>query len=262
MQDLKVALIQSNQAWENKALNFEYLEKHFGSIERKAVDLILLPEMFNTSFSMNASALAERMDGMTLQWLVKWADKLGCLVGGSLIIEEEGCFYNRFVIADSTGIIAKYDKRHLFRMAGEHEVFTPGSEKVILNIKGWNILLQTCYDLRFPVYTRNYSVGDRLAYDAILYVANWPERRSTAWKCLLQARAIENQVFVLGVNRVGEDGNGNSYSGDSAIINPWGEIIQNAPKNEEIILLETLIFKEITEIRSKFPAFLDSDPLF
>jgi predicted amidohydrolase len=261
MQDLKVALVQTKQFWENKLLNFEHFDMHLNSISEEEVDLILLPEMFNTSFSMNVHQLAESMTGKSINWLINWAKRLNCSIGASLIIEENNCFYNRFVIVDQQGIQAKYDKRHLFRMANEDQAFTAGTEKIILNLKGWNLLLQTCYDLRFPVFTRNYSIDGALAYDAILYVANWPAKRAMVWKCLLQARAIENQVFVLGVNRVGEDGNQITYAGDSAIINPWGNKLQIAQENQETILFGCLKHDDILEIRSKFPAFLDADPL-
>lgn len=260
MQDLNVAIIQTNLIWEDKAANFSHLEKkHFSQIKPGQVDLLILPEMFNTGFSMNTTVLAEAMQGESVDWLIKWANRLDCQIGTSLIIKEEDKFYNRFLVVCGDGILNFYDKRHLFRMAGENNFFEPGTNKVIHHIKGWNVLLQVCYDLRFPVFSRNKFQHNQKQYDAVVYVANWPAKRSTVWDILLQARAIENQAYCIGVNRVGLDGNEISYSGDSACIDPWGKTLIRTTKNTEAVKFLTLKRNVLLEIESSFPAHLDAD---
>jgi len=260
MQDLKVALIQTNQFWEDKKANFRHLEEvHFSKIKSGECDLILLPEMFNTGFSMNVHALAEDINGESIQWLKAWSGKLNSRIGASLIIKESGKFYNRFVIIYDDEIETFYDKRHLFRMANENEFFTAGNERVIYQLKGWNILLQICYDLRFPVFSRNKTIGDKKEYDLIIYIANWPEKRSSIWSVLLSARAIENQVYCVGLNRVGSDGKNIFYSGDSAVIDPWGTTEFQATKNEEAVKILTLHAIKLDDISRQFPAFKDAD---
>ncbi len=258
MQNLKVALIQTKQFWEDKTQNFTHFEKHLDSI-KEDVDLVLLPEMFNTSFSMNIADLSESIDGNSVNWLRTQAKKMNTQIGATLIINEEGSHYNRFVIVSEDGIQASYDKRHLFRMAKENDYFTAGNERVVYSIKGWNILLQVCYDLRFPVFSRNKTIEGKKEYDLVVYLANWPEKRSYVWKNLLQARAIENQVYCIGVNRVGEDGNNISYTGDSMMVNPWGNIDLQMAENKESVKILTLDKSVLKDIERSFPAFKDAD---
>lgn len=259
MQDLKVAIIQTKQFWEDKQANLDYFESQFLSKIEERVDLVLLPEMFNTSFSMNTTELAETENGATVEWMMNWAAKLDCQVGGTLIIEENKKFYNRFLIVSKSGVEARYDKRHLFRMANENDHFSTGTEKVVYQLKGWSILLQICYDLRFPVFSRNKTIGDKKEYDLVIYPANWPEKRAPIWTTLLQARAIENQVYAIGVNRVGEDGNGISYSGDSMCVDPWGNTDYQFAKSKEAVKILTLKRQVLNDIERQFPAFKDAD---
>jgi omega-amidase len=260
MQDLKIALIQTNQFWEDKQANFDHLEKnHFSKIVPGSCDLLLLPEMFNTGFSMNATQLAEEPGGESTRWLQKWAENLDCQIGGTLITKDSNNFYNRFIIVSKSKIETVYDKRHLFRMAGENDFYTPGEKRVVYDLNGWKILLQVCYDLRFPVFSRNKNLGERPEYDLVIYLANWPERRAEIWSVLLQARAIENQAYCIGLNRVGFDGKDISYSGDSALIDPWGTRDFMATKSEEQVKILTLSYDKLTAIRLQFPAFRDAD---
>lgn len=260
MQDLKVGIIQSHLIWEDKAANRQHVEDHFFSkIEPDMFDLVLLPEMFNTGFSMRVETLAETMEGETLIWLKKWAGQLGCAIGGSLIITENGHYFNRFVVVSGDTVLATYNKRHLFRMAEENNYFTAGSNQTIVEIKGWRLMLQVCYDLRFPVFSRNRVVDNQTLYDALIYVANWPQKRAFIWKNLIQARAIENQAYTIGVNRVGEDGQKIAYSGDSVFVDPWGNVLTQLSAGTEKFESLTLSGKVIDEIRANFPAYLDSD---
>lgn len=259
MQDLRVALIQTVQHWEDKEANLTHFETHLKKIVPGSIDLVLLPEMFNTGFTMNAKSMAESLQGPSTNWLMSWAEKLDCQIGASMITQDSNKFYNRFLVVSKSGIVNQYDKRHLFRMAGENEHYSPGSERVIHKINGWSILLQVCYDLRFPVFSRNRVVEGTPEYDAVIYLANWPERRAAIWSVLLQARAIENQAYCIGLNRVGSDGNNISYSGDSAIIDPWGNTECILTKNEEEVKILTLSYEKITAIRTQFPAFKDAD---
>jgi predicted amidohydrolase len=260
MQDLKVCLIQASIIWENKQANFEHLEsKFFSKMKAGDCDLIMLPEMFNTGFSMSTESLSEEMTGLSIKWLQKWAEKLDCQIAATLIISENKSFYNRFVFVSKIGIEAYYDKRHLFRMAEENTYFSPGQNRVIHTIKGWNILPQVCYDLRFPVFSRNRSKGDKLEYDLVIYLANWPKRRAAIWSVLLKARAIENQAYCIGVNRVGQDGKEIDYSGDSELIDPWGNTEYLATDSSEQVKFLTLSYQKLTEIKALFPAYKDAD---
>lgn len=225
MQNMKVTLVQANQAWEDKVSNLENYTELLQSV--KDTDLIILPEMFHTGFTMNSAALYETMNkGIGINWLKEIAREKSCAIYTSLIILENGHFYNRGVFIYPDGRIHHYDKRKTFSLAGENEHFSSGRHEVILRYREWNIQLQICYDLRFPEIVRNRILPDRSpAYDLILYVANWPEKRTEHWKVLLKARAIENQCYVAGVNRVGNDGVGITYSGDSRVIDANGEEI-------------------------------------
>ena len=262
MHDLRIALIQTNQFWEDKKANFHHLETvHFPKIKPGECDLILLPEMFNTGFSMNTITLAEEMTGESIQWLQRWAEYFDCQVSASLMIRDQNRFYNRFIIVSKHGVEAHYDKRHLFRRANENQFYTAGEERVLHTLKGWKILLQVCYDLRFPVFSRNRTVNGEKEYDAVIYIANWPQKRRHIWLVLLQARAIENQAYCVGLNRVGEDGNGISYSGDSAVVDPWGTVEYQATGKAEEVKILTLSRQKLEEIAVSFPAFKDADSI-
>ena len=253
MNSIAISLIQSDLVWENPAQNLKKFETIVQSLKGKT-DIVLLPEMFSTGFSMNPQKLAEPMDGPSVNWVKQMALDNQLAVAGSLIISENGNCYNRLIFADPAGNIQFYDKRHLFRMGGEQERFSSGNERKIIEYKGFRFLLQVCYDLRFPVWMRN-----RNDYDAILLVANWPEPRSDAWKKMLYARAIENQCFVTAVNRVGVDGRGNHHSGDSMIIDYKGSEMAMGTKCKEEIVTALLSINDLNDFREKFPAWMDSD---
>ncbi len=233
------------------------LEQKIRAISEKT-EVVLLPEMFNTGFSMNPDQLAETMQGETVQWMKKIAAEKKIILGGSLIIEEAGDYYNRFVWMLPNGQHGHYDKRHRFAYAGEDEQFTAGEKRLITSVKGWRINLLVCYDLRFPVWARQVSSENEPEYDILVYVANWPDRRSHAWKTLLQARAIENQCFVVGVNRVGNDGNGNYHSGDSMVVDAMGEVLYHK-KDEEDVFTITLDKTHLETVREKLPFWKDGD---
>ena len=251
MQDLAVTLVQCELAWENPADNRTHLQSIIES-QAQAADLVVLPEMFTTGFSMNALANAEPPGGPTEQWLQAKALELDCALTGSIAVHAEGGVYNRMLFATPAGM-QHYDKRHLFRMAGEHKRYQPGTERVIVAWRDWRINLQVCYDLRFPVFCRN-----REDYDLMLFVANWPAKRRLHWRQLLIARAIENQACVIGVNRVGSDANGIAYSGDSLAVAADGELLLDLESREEtarVILDGTAL----ESYRESFPCHLDAD---
>ena len=254
MQNLQITLIQSELSWENTDKNILHFTKQIENINEQT-DVIILPEMFTTGFTMNASALAETMDGKTVTWMKQMAQKKQAAICGSLIIEENNQFYNRFIWVESDGKIQFYDKRHLFRMADENNFYTSGTTKILIEYKGFKIFPIVCYDLRFPVWLRRTKQFD---YDLMVVVANWPERRIHHWKTLLQARAIENQCYVAAVNRVGNDGNGFLYSGESSLINPKGEIVLQQA-NESFTKTFTLNQGEVIEWRNNFKAIEDAD---
>ena len=265
MSSLTITLIQPNLVWENKKANLELLSQKIESIKEKT-EVVILPEMFSTGFSMQPKLLGENMDGETIVWMKKISSQKKIIVTGSLIIEEGGKYFNRLIWMLPNGEYGVYDKRHLFAYADEHSHYTAGNKRLIAQVKGWKINLQVCYDLRFPVWARQapLSFGEGpgvrsvLEYDLLIYVANWPERRSLAWKTLLQARAIENQCYVVGANRVGDDGNNIHYSGDSMIIDPLGEILYQKT-NEEDVYTYTLEKEKLDEVREKFPFWRDAD---
>ena len=233
------------------------LQQKIESIKEKT-EIVILPEMFSTGFSMNAKILAEKMDGETVSWMKKIASEKKIILTGSVIIEEDGKYFNRLIWMLPNGHFGVYDKRHLFAFGDEHNHYSPGNKKLVASVKGWKINLQICYDLRFPVWSRQNPGELQNKYDVLINVANWPEKRSIAWKTLLRARAIENQCFVAGVNRVGEDGNKISYDGHSSIIDPLGEIIYEKNKDEDIFTF-TLQKEKVIETRHKFPFWKDAD---
>ena len=258
MKPLRVCLVQSELAWEDPAANRAHFEAVLSG-EAGANDLVVLPEMFATGFSMQPKGLSEQESGPTVAWMQQMAVKLDTVMMGSLIIEEEGKYYNRHFAVSGEGILARYDKRHLFRMAGEDESYTGGEQRITFELNGWRIAPQVCYDLRFPIWSRNLSDEQgRAAYDLLVYVANWPAMRSGHWKTLLQARAIENQSCVIGVNRTGTDGNDLPYSGDSMVLDHVGAVLDTA-HNESRLLKATLDGEAMVQWRAKFPVWMDAD---
>lgn len=265
MNHLSITIIQANLYWESIEKNIELFSQKISSITEKT-DLIVLPEMFSTGFTMNNKLLAEKMSGKTMQWMTRMAQEKNCVVTGSIIIEENGKYFNRLIWMRADGNFETYDKRHLFRYANEQNYYSAGSKKLIVDLKGWKICPMVCYDLRFPVWIRNKCktdssapLGTTIEYDVILFVANWPERRKHPWKTLLTARAMENQCYVVGLNRVGNDGSNIYHSGDSAVINPKGDIISKTKPHEESVETITLAYKELEDCRKNFPAWMDAD---
>jgi len=254
MSQLTISIIQTDLIWENKVKNLENLEKKIMAIEEKT-ELIILPEMFGTGFSMNTNELAEEMGGETLNWMKKISIAKKAALTGSFMVRENGNCYNRLIWMLPNGEYGHYDKRHLFGYAEEDKHYTAGQQRLIASIKGWRINLLICYDLRFPVWSRQQNNDE---YDILVYVANWPEKRSHAWKSLLTARAIENQSYVIGVNRVGADVMGNVYSGDSSVIDPLGEVVFQESKKETVHTF-TLDKSTLTEVRQKLPFLKDAD---
>ncbi|MDB5256639.1 MAG: amidohydrolase [Chitinophagaceae bacterium] len=253
MQDLKIAILQTSLHWENPTANRSMLEEKIWQLKEQ-VDVIVLPEMFTTGFTMNASALAEPMNLHTFKWLRQMASQTQASVCGSYIVQEGGLFYNRLVWMFPDGTYKTYDKRHLFRMAGEHEVYGAGQQQLVVEWKGWKISPLVCYDLRFPVWSRNVNN----AYDALIYVANWPQARVKVWSTLLKARAIENIAYVAGANRVGTDGLDISYNGASASIDFKGEVLWEE-EEKEVWGISTWSADALLKFREKFPAWKDAD---
>ncbi len=253
MENLKITTYQGYLFWENIDKNLQNIGLRLSSIPK--TDLIVLPEMFNTGFSMDAEKLAEPMNGKTMQWMQTIARKHECVVTGSLIIKENDKFYNRMIWMRPDGTSQHYDKRHLFAMGNEDKTYTAGTEKLVVELNGWKILLGICYDLRFPVWLRN-DIND--PYDILLLVANWPEKRSLHWRTLIPARAIENQSFVIAVNRFGYDGNEVHHSGDSMCIDPNGKVIYYKP-NEEDIYTFSINPDELEKTRRYMPFLKDAD---
>jgi omega-amidase len=267
MSKLRISIIQTKLHWEDKPANLDMLEKKISRIPVNT-ELIVLPEMFSTGFSMNNHLLAETMDGKTVNWMQKIAADKGVIITGSIIAKdgsgEESRFYNRLIWMLPNGDFAFYDKRHLFAYGKEDQHYCAGKKRLIASVNGWKINLQICYDLRFPIWLRQSNGADAGAapeYDLIIVVANWPSARSLAWKTLLQARAIENQCFVIGVNRTGIDGRGLEYSGESMVAGPSGEIIK-LMGSEEAIFSHTLDRDLLEQFRLKYPFLHDADRFF
>lgn len=249
---LNITIIQPDIIWENKEANLAQYEQMIFPI-KDLREVVVLPEMFTTGFSMKPELLAETMEGPSVGWMKKMAAQHRCIITGSLMIEEGGKYYNRLVWMQPNGIFGHYDKRHLFAFAGEDQHYTNGSKRFIASVKGWKICLMVCYDLRFPVWLRNQNKE----YDVLIIVANWPERRSLAWKTLLQARAIENQCYVVGVNRVGDDIHVH-YSGDSSVFGPLGETIWQQ-SNDACIQTVALNKEALQQVRNDLPFLKDAD---
>jgi len=249
---MKIALFQSELVWENPAENRKNIEHYFRN-EQHSFDLFILPEMFTSGFTMHPKVVAETMDGETIGWLKGLAAEKNCAITGSIVIKENGNYFNRMIFVFPTGKVEFYDKRHLFTLAGEDKKYTKGKEKVIVNYKSWNICLQICYDLRFPVFTRNVE-----QYDLLLYVANWPKPRINAWNALLKARAIENMCYTVGVNRIGTDANHLEYPGHSQVVDCMGNEQLNAHNGSGIFYCELDKSQQIAA-RLQFNFLTDAD---
>ena len=249
---MKITLIQAPLVWENALANRDYFSEKINAL-KEGTDLVVLPEMFSTGFSMHPERLAEKMQGDTVLWMQMMAQTKNCAITGSLIILEDGKFFNRLLFVYPSGTIQTYDKRHLFTLAGEDTAYAPGREKVIVDYNGWKICLLVCYDLRFPVFSRNVE-----GYEVLVYVANWPESRIDAWDALLKARAIENMSYVVGVNRVGEDENGHEYAGHSQVIDALGNYMVSPEETEGVFTAE-LSKEDLVEARDKFSFLNDQD---
>ena len=274
MSTLTITTIQSNLSWEDKSANLRMFEQKIADIPEKT-EIVVLPEMFSTGFSMKPESLAETVDGETVEWMKRVSRENKIILTGSVIIEEEGNYYNRMIWMLPNDQYGYYDKRHLFAYAKEDKHYTAGNKRLIASVKGWKINLQVCYDLRFPVWARQSPShelrsfpekgtpkGEEFAaaqeFDVLIYVANWPERRSHAWKTLLCARAIENQCYVIGVNRVGTDANDINYSGNSLVIDPLGQVLYHMADDEDVNTI-TLQKEMLDEVRTKFPFWKDAD---
>jgi predicted amidohydrolase len=250
---LKVSLAQVNLVWGKVEENLERIS-HLLSPLKNQTDLILLPEMFSSGFMMENKQLIAPKAQMTLDWMKQQAKELNAALLGSIIVEEEGAYYNRLYCVDADKILCAYDKRHLFRMGEEGDHFSGGSNRMIFTLGKWRICPLVCYDLRFPVWSRNKN-----DYDLLLYVANWPEVRRDVWNTLLKARAIENQSFVAGVNRIGQDALGLSYVGDSKLFDAKGKSVGKCDDYQEEIKTLELELEDLHQFRRKFPVHLDAD---
>lgn len=259
MSTLTISLIQTALHWEDKPRNLQMLEEKIKNISERT-EVIILPEMFSTGFSMKPKELAETMSGETVNWMKRMSSEKRAIIAGSLIIEDNGAYFNRLIWMQPDGNYGYYNKRHLFAYAHENQHYASGNKRLIASVKGWKVNLQVCYDLRFPVWARqNFALTEgHPEFDLLIYVANWPERRNHAWKILLQARSIENQCFVAGVNRVGKDGNEIYHSGDSMIINPMGEVLYIKAHDEDVHTI-TLQKTEVEEVRTRMPFWKDGD---
>lgn len=252
MSVIRVALIQSALVWQDSAANHDYFAQQIQ--QHPGVQLFILPEMFNSGFSMESQLIAQPMDGPTVRWMQQQAKQANAALCGSVAIKQDGAIYNRLLFVTPDGQVQWYDKRHLFRMGNEHLFYQAGTERVVLSYLGFRFCLQVCYDLRFPVFARNQQ-----DYDVLIYVANWPEPRRLVWRTLLQARAIENQAYVLGCNRIGQDDNGLQYSGDSMVVNYLGQIQAELQQGQQAVLLAELDLTALALFKQKFPAYLDAD---
>jgi omega-amidase len=257
MSSLTLNIIQTDLSWENKAANLQRLKEKIEAMDERT-EIVVLPEMFSTGFTMVPELFAETMEGETVAWMKEMAENNKIIITGSIIIEEDGRYFNRLIWMLPNGQTGHYDKRHLFGYGDEDKHYTAGNKRLIASVKGWRINLQVCYDLRFPVWSRQQSVSMESEYDLLIYVANWPERRSHAWKTLLCARAIENQCFVAGVNRVGKDNKNVYYSGDSLVIDPLGQLLYHMPDAEDVFTI-TLQKEEVDKVRNQFPFWKDAD---
>jgi len=250
---LTLTFMQLDTIWESPSANKDTIDRLFSDIQVET-DILILPEMFTTGFSMEPEKLAEDMQGPTVEWMVEKASEWKCVLTGSIIINSSGDYMNRLLWVTPSGQVLYYDKKHLFRMGEENEHYTSGREILLTKLNEWRFRPLICYDLRFPVWSRN-----RADYDVLIYVANWPESRREVWKNLLIARALENQAYVVGVNRIGKDGRNISYSGDSLVIDPRGQIISQTRPFQESVETLKISLDELQDFREKFPVHLDAD---
>jgi omega-amidase len=259
MEDISLTLIQTPLYWEDPVANLAMLEEKLWQLQGEQ-EIILLPEMFTTGFTMNAASLAEPMGLTTFRWMKQQSERMSAIIAGSFIAKEDGQYYNRFLWMRPDGSYDLYDKRHLFRMAREEQVFTAGKQRLVVTHKGWRICPMVCYDLRFPIWSRNSYLheSERMDYDILLYVANWPAPRKLAWESLLRGRAIENLCYCAGVNRIGKDGNNIRYDGMTMAIDPKGQTLVSFDDREEVNKV-VFSWKELSDYRLKFPAYLDAD---
>ncbi|HOI86423.1 MAG TPA: amidohydrolase [Lentimicrobium sp.] len=255
---LRVTIVQAPLVWAGKVQNLEYFSRVLEAIGEEP-DLVVLPEMFATGFLMDPETVAEPVNGSVIQWMADQAAQLGCVITGSVAIIEKGRFFNRLVWMRPDGSWSYTDKRHLFRMGNEHQYFQAGSNPLIEELKGWKIKPLICYDLRFPVWSKNRIIDGAYEYDLLIYVANWPASRSYVWKTLLTARAIENQAYCIGVNRIGDDGKGIPHNGSSMVLDFKGRLMLEAPVNEPFTGTATLDFSELEAFRERFAVGLDWD---
>lgn len=252
--NLKITIYQAYLFWENIDKNLQNLGLRLSMGIKEKTDLVVLPEMFNTGFSMNAEALAEEMGGKTMKWMTGTAQKYDCVVTGSLIIKEGGLYYNRMIWMLPDGTYSFYNKRHLFSLGEEDKHYSPGKENVVVDLKGWKIRLAICYDLRFPVWLRNRDKE----YDILLLIASWPDKRSAHWNALIPARAIENQSYVVAANRVGHDGKEVYHSGHSQCIDPMGKTVYYKPEDEDLYTF-SISYEDLVKTRRSFPFLRDAD---
>ena len=257
MASLTITLIQTDIAWQNKAANLLMLKNKIDAIEERT-EIIVLPEMFSTGFTMQPELFAETMEGETMQWMKDIAATNKIILTGSIIINENNKYFNRLIWMLPNGQFGYYDKRHLFAYADEDQHYTAGNKRLIASVKGWKINLQICYDLRFPIWSRQQPGETDSEYDLLLFVANWPQKRNHAWKTLLCARAIENQCFVVGVNRVGNDGKSIYHSGNSLVIDPLGQVLYHKSEDEDVCTI-TLQKEDVDKVRAQFPFWKDAD---
>ena len=258
MQDLRVAYIQTDLSWEDKVQNLERFDEHLANV-KEDVDLVILPEMFNTGFSINPERFAEQAKGEGVNYLLNKAKGMKAVIIGSLLTRTRDGFVNRLIVAHPGGKLETYDKRHLFRLSEEYRIIRGGDKRLVIKIKDWKIRPLVCYDLRFPVWSKNTYKNGKYEYDLLVYVANWPASRSVVWKTLLSARAIENQVYCIGVNRVGMDGNGTGHSGDSMVVDGKGNILSSVPAGKEGVNIVTLPGKDLELFRESFTVGMDWD---
>jgi len=251
--NLQVTLCQLSLVWENIPANLERIGELISEHDQES-DIILLPELFSTGFTMSVTKMAETMNGRTILWMKELAESRKALIAGSIIIREDDEFYNRLIAMRQDGSSTVYDKRHLFRMSGENEHYSQGNRKMLITEGKWRLCPLICYDLRFPVWSRN-----RNEYDVLIYIANWPQQRREVWRTLLMARAIENHSYVIGINRVGTDGMGIDYQGETMLVNFKGQVVEECSDSKEEIKTISLDWESLQEFRRKFPVHLDAD---
>jgi omega-amidase len=258
MQNLIISIVQSDLVWEDIDTNLNKLKEKITNLSENT-DLIILPEMFNTGFSVNPQRVAEELNGKTLAWMQNISNQKNCVITGSFPVKENGRYFNRLIWMNPDGSYQHSDKRHLFTMGDEHTVYSGGNKKIIAELKGWKVLPLICYDLRFPVWSKNTYKNSTYEYDLLIYVANWPKPRSHVWKALLKARALENLAYVAGVNRVGIDGRKLEYSGDSRLVDYLGNITSECKPSVEEIITRRINYEALQKFRSSFAVGPDWD---